>query len=72
MRDPKAIQELETQLSREREALADLRRREAELLQNIPGKGFHAEAMRCHLVCEMRALRNSIEKKEEMLAMAKH
>jgi hypothetical protein len=42
MRDPKAIQELETQLSRDRETLADLCRREAELLQNIPGKGFHA------------------------------
>ena len=57
MRDPKAIQELETQLFRNRETLADLRRREAELLQNIPNKGFHAEAMRRLLVCQMRSLR---------------
>jgi len=72
MRDPKAIQELETKLSRDREILADLRKREAELLQNIPEKGFQVEAMRRRLVCEMESLRNSIEKNEEMLAMAKH
>ena len=72
MRDPKAIRELETKLSRDREILADLRKPEAELLQNIPEKGFHVEAMRRRLVCEMQALRNSIEKNEEMLAMAKH
>jgi hypothetical protein len=72
MRDPKAIRELETQLSRDREMLADLRKREAELLENISGRGFHTEAMRRHLVCEMQALRNSIKKNEEMLAMAKH
>lgn len=57
MRDPKAIQELETKLSRDREILADRRKREAQLLQNIPGKGFQVEAMRRRLVCEMQALR---------------
>ena len=72
MRDPKAIRELETMLSRDREILADLRKREAELLQDIPEKGFHVEAMRRGLVCEMQALWNSIKKNEEMLAMAKH
>lgn len=70
MRDPNVIKELETQLSRERAMLADLRRRETELLQHIGGKGFSSEAERNHLLCEIQALRGSIEKNEQMLAMA--
>jgi hypothetical protein len=71
MRDPKAIQELETQLFRDRAILADLRKREADLLQQVSGKGFSSEAKRNHLLCEMQVLRNSIAKNEQMLAMAR-
>jgi hypothetical protein len=71
MSDPKAIRELEAQLARDRTALAHLRERETKLLQCIPNKGFRAEAGRNHLLCEMQALQRSVERNEEMLAMAK-
>ena len=34
------IQELEERLNRDRKLLADLKKREVELLQHIPKKGF--------------------------------
>lgn len=71
MRDSKAIQELERQLLHDRAILADLRKREAELLQRVSGEGFSPEAKRNHLLCEIRVLRNSIARNEQMLAMAR-
>jgi hypothetical protein len=71
MRDPKAIEELEMQLSQDRAILADLNRCEMELVQQVSGKGFTPEAKRNHLLCEMQALRSSIARNEQMLAMAR-
>lgn len=71
MSDPKVIRELEAQLARERKALEDLSKRESELLSNVSHKGFCARVDRNRLGCEMQALRNSIEKTQRMLAMAK-
>lgn len=71
MSDPKVIQELEAQLACDRNALADLWKRESELLSHVSHKGFCAEVERNRLRCEMQALRSSIEKNEQMLAMTK-
>jgi len=71
MDDPWMIQELEEWLNRDRKLLADLKRREIELLQHIPKKGFGAEAERKHLLDEMKELHNSIDKNARMVVMAK-
>jgi hypothetical protein len=71
MSDPKVIRELDAQLACDRKALTDLSKRESELLSHVSHKGFCAEVERNRLLYEMQALRNSIKKKEQILAMTK-
>ena len=71
MTDPKALQELKAQLNHDRAMLADLRRREAELLRDISAKGFHEGQERRHLLSEIEELQDSINKNARMLEFAK-
>jgi hypothetical protein len=71
MTDPKAIHELRAQLNRDRKMLADLRRRETDLLQSMSAKGFHEGQERRHLLSEIEQLQDSINKNARMLEFAK-
>lgn len=71
MTDPKAIQELKAQLNRDRKMLADLRRRETDLLRSMSAKGFHEGQERRHLLSEIEQLQDSINKNARMLEFAK-
>ncbi len=71
MDDPQLIRELEAQLIQDRNTLADLREREAQLVCHVSHKGFCTEAERNHLRCEMQVLERSVAKNQQMLAMAR-
>lgn len=71
MSDRQAIQALQEQLASDEEKLKELQRRDEELLQNIPEKGFHAAAEHVHLQSQMDVLYELIREKEHELAMAK-
>ena len=71
MTDAAAIQAIEEQLARERERLVELRKREAELLENIVDKGFQAATNRLNLRSAMEMLEDSIRKNEQRLVAAR-
>lgn len=71
MSDIQAMQDLQAQLASDEEKLKELQRRDAELLQNIPEKGFHAAADHVHLQNQMDVLYESIREKKHELAMAR-
>ena len=71
MSDPTTIREIEEELAQDRKRLAELEKREAELLENIPDKGFHTATDRVNLQSEMKVLEDSIRKKEKRLAVAR-
>lgn len=71
MSDIQAIRDLQVQLANDEDKLKDLQRRDAELLQNIPEKGFHAASDHVHLQSQMDVLYESIRGKKHELAMAK-
>jgi flagellar biosynthesis chaperone FliJ len=71
MSDIQKIRELEAQLANEQEKLTELQRRDAELLENIPVKGFHAASNHVRLQSQMDVLYESIRGKKHDLAMAR-
>ena len=71
MSDIQTIRELEAQLASKEEKLKELQRRDAELLENIPEKGFHAASEHVHLQSQMDVLYESIRDKKHDLAMAR-
>ena len=71
MTDIQTIRELEAQLASKEEKLKVLQRRDAELLENIPEKGFHAASEHVHLQSQMDVLYESIRDKKHDLAMAR-
>ncbi len=72
MSDIQAIQDLQVQLTNDEEKLKELQQRDAELLQSIPEKGFHAASDHVHLQSQMDVLYESIREKKHDLAMAKN
>ncbi len=71
MTDLKAVKELTVLLKHDRKALADLQRRETQLLQSISTKEFREGQERRQLLAEMEQLQNSINKNERMIEFAK-
>ena len=71
MSGKQAIQDLQVQLANDEEKLKELQQRDAELLQNIPEKGFHTASDHVHLQSQMDVLYESIREKKHDLAMAR-
>jgi seryl-tRNA synthetase len=71
MSDRMAIQAIEEQLTRDRQRLEELRKKEAALLEGIGDKGFRAATNRVNLLSEMKMLEDSVRKNENRLAKAR-
>ena len=71
MTNLKAVKELTVLLKHDRKALADLQRRETQLLRSISTKEFREGQERRQLLAEMEQLQNSINKNERMIEFAK-
>lgn len=71
MRDSQEIQELEAQIVSDKQKYSEIERLEAELLGNIPPRGFSAATTIGRYRIEKEALANSIRVAEEMLAGAR-
>ena len=72
MSDPGAMRRLQEQVVSDKAKLAELKKREAKLLQSIPKKGFSAASERRQLLCAIQILEGSIRTNQNRLAMAKH
>jgi hypothetical protein len=68
MRDSQDIQELEKQIALDKQRYSEIERLEAELMENIPPRGFSAVSTELRYRGEKEALSTSIRKGEEMLA----
>jgi len=66
--DPRKITELEAQVASDKQKYEDIERRQAELMENVPPRGFSAVSTELGYRDEMEALDDSIRKGEEMLA----
>ena len=71
MSDTQVIQALQAQLASDEEKLTELQRRDVELLQHIPEKGFHAASDHVRLQSQMDVLYESIREKKHDLAMTR-
>jgi hypothetical protein len=71
MRDPREIQELETQIAVDKQKYSEIERLEAELMENIPPQGFSAVSSELKYRGEKEALAYSIRVGEETLAGAR-
>jgi hypothetical protein len=66
--DPRKVAELEAQVASDKQKYEQIERRGAELVENIPPRGFGAVSTGLEYRGEMEALDDSIRKGEEMLA----
>jgi hypothetical protein len=71
MKDPQKIKELEAQIASDKRKYSEIERLEAELLENIPPRGFSEASTVARYRVEMEALANSIRVAEQMLAGAR-
>jgi hypothetical protein len=62
------IQELEAQIALDKQKYNETERREAELMENIPPRGFSAVSTELRYRGEKEALATSIREGEELLA----
>ncbi len=62
------IQELEAQIARDKQKYSEIERRETELMENIPPRGFSAVSTELRYRGEKETLATSIREGEELLA----
>jgi hypothetical protein len=70
MRDPKEIEELQSEIARDKKRYSEIERIEGEILENISHEGFAAASQEGRLRDEREALAETIRRNEEMLARA--
>ena len=71
MRDPKEIEELQSEIARNKKRYSEIERIEGEILENISHEGFAAASQEGRLRDEKQALAETIRRNEEMLAAAR-
>ena len=70
MRDPKEIEELQSEIARDKKRYSEIERIEGEIVENISHEGFAAASQEGRLRDEREALAETIRRNEEMLARA--
>jgi hypothetical protein len=71
MRDPKEIEELQSEIARDKKRYSEIERIEGEILEDISHQGFAAASQEGRLRDEKQALAETIRRNEEMLERAR-
>jgi hypothetical protein len=71
MRDPKEIEELRSEIARDKKRYSEIERIEGEILEDISHQGFAAASQEGRLRDEKQALAETIRRNEEMLERAR-
>jgi hypothetical protein len=71
MRDPKEIEEIQSEIARDKKRYSEIERIEGEILEDISHQGFAAASQEGRLRDEKQALAETIRRNEEMLERAR-